>query len=742
MPLLGLAQLPINGRLNPLLKVSLNIFDSHTVYTMIEQEELRPLYNPWGPITTTIKSNRLVSHTYDSIIFYRWTSPDGVFERGRIMARLVAEMMEKNRRRVWLDQWEMRRDTTSDQVVRQISDIFLCIPKVIILAAPGDWDRFTNADDIHRWEWELSLQSDKKIWILRYGVPETTQAPSKEQLAADLRHHSTRLADLAMKGNIQVRVLTMDNLNSVLIEKLNPDGGLVLVPPACSTLPNKAQKRVIDRLHALNDSIVFAQVCDDGSPIDSLSQDLAYSASKKIDLGYDGVEINIGGPMLQKIIDETSDSSTAVAMILKVVDAVATLVPTDQVGIRLVPFSNVESQQQPLEFFCTLIESIASQLPTLCFVHVVAHARFDDFEYPRNASLDKFRGALASASNSIAFISADAYEPETASTIAARTQDLVAISLPAEVDLNLITTLRQGAPYEVAEATADRLKAIRSTFQTGKEYVLEWPSEQERKVFGAMNDLDRYLGELDPALSYEGTDKKVVWRKSCWFASEGISHPFLDTEKAIAAFDGDLHDGLAGLQALQDPSVRQSMVYLKNVLDSALVTTSAAVGIDKDMIQRCTVRYRIIKYTAHAGNPGGIGLHPDGNLLSALITNGDGLRVYDLDGTVRYPGYNGTIMMGGSTLYRWSQGHYPPTFHDVTTNKDQVKVSIVAFFNFPDLVTIPRALKSGSASDGGFFHDIRVIKEDDKLPHGQLSPLWDVIIDKHQLVLPPAVTAK
>ncbi|KAE8168059.1 hypothetical protein BDV40DRAFT_252317 [Aspergillus tamarii] len=523
-------------------------------------------------------------------------------------------------------------------------------------------------------------------------------------------------------------------------EKLNPDGGLVLLSPACSSLPNEIQKRVIDKLH-VDDSIVFAQVCDDGSSIDSLPQALAYSASEKIDLGYDGVEINIVGPMLQRVIDESDDSTTAVATILKLVSAVATLVPADKVGIRLAPFSIVESRQQPLEFFCTLIESITSQLPTLGFVHVVAHTRFDDFEYPRNASLDELRGALTSASNSISFISADAYEPETANTIATRTQDLVAISLPAEVDLNLITTLRQGVPYEVAEATADRLDAIRSTFQTGKEYVLEWPSEQERRVFHAMNDLDRYLGEFDPSLSYEGTDRKVVWRKSCWFASEGISRPFLDTEKAIAAFDGDLHDGLAGLRALHDPSVRQSMVYLKNVLDSALVTTSAAVGIDKDMIQRCTVRYRIIKYTAHAGNPGGIGLHPDGNLLSALITNGDGLRVYDLDGTVRYPGYNGTIMMGGSTLYRWSQGHYPPTFHDVVTNKDQVKVSIVAFFNFPDLVTIPRALKSGSAGDESFFHDIKLIKEDDKLPHGQLSPLWDTIIDKHQLVLPPAVTA-
>lgn len=128
---------------------------------MIEREALRPLHHPWEPSTTDIKSHPLVSHTYDSIIFYRWTSPDGVYERGRIMARLVAEMMEKNRRRVWLDQWEMNKNTTPDQVVRQISDIFLCVPKVIILAAPGDWDRFTNADDIHRWEWELSLQSGK-----------------------------------------------------------------------------------------------------------------------------------------------------------------------------------------------------------------------------------------------------------------------------------------------------------------------------------------------------------------------------------------------------------------------------------------------------------------------------------------------------------------------------------------------------------------------------------------------------
>ena len=60
----------------------------------------------------------------------------------------------------WINgKWDGTR--APDQVVRRISDIFLSVPKVIILAAPGDWNRFTNADDIHRWEWELSLQSGK-----------------------------------------------------------------------------------------------------------------------------------------------------------------------------------------------------------------------------------------------------------------------------------------------------------------------------------------------------------------------------------------------------------------------------------------------------------------------------------------------------------------------------------------------------------------------------------------------------
>ncbi|KAF5244026.1 hypothetical protein FANTH_7892 [Fusarium anthophilum] len=98
------------------------------------------------------------AYAYDYIIFYRWLSPD-LYERGRVMARLVAEMIEKKSRRIWLDQHQMTRSTEAGEVTQRISNTFLSVSQIIILAAPGDWDRFTNPDDIHRWEWEMSLRS-------------------------------------------------------------------------------------------------------------------------------------------------------------------------------------------------------------------------------------------------------------------------------------------------------------------------------------------------------------------------------------------------------------------------------------------------------------------------------------------------------------------------------------------------------------------------------------------------------
>ena len=430
---------------------------------------------------------------------------------------------------------------------------------------------------------------------------------------------------------------------------------------------------------------------------------------------------------------------------------VARAIPVGKLGLRICPFDIVEGHHftDPAASLHPLLEAVKAEFADLAFVRVSAHKRFDDFEFPSTQPVDAFRAGFDGSKT--LFISENAYDAETATSVASSTRDLIAVGLASDSNPDLIpSTRRPSTTYNLPASTQARLQTIRSVFEEGKEYVVPWASaDQQARIDRAMSDLGSYLSSLDPSLSYEGTDKKVVWRKSCWFASEGIARPFLDTEDEIARFDGDLADGLTGLQALRDQRVRDSMEFLKAVLDGALVTTARAVGVDPRLVQRCTARYRVIKYTPHEGAPGGIGLHPDGNLLSALITNGGGLRVYDLDGTVRSPGHDGAIMMGGSTLYRWSEGRYPPTFHDVDIRGEQVKVSIVCFFNFPDMETIPRDSASGwgrekekekeqGEEEAGFFHDIKRIKEDDKLPNGELSPLWDVIIDKHKLVLPPA----
>ncbi|KAF4977604.1 hypothetical protein FZEAL_5888 [Fusarium zealandicum] len=158
------------------------------------------------------------SPVYDYILFYRWLSPDGTYERGRVMARLVAEVIEKYSRRIWLDQHEMKRSISAGEVTRRIAETFLRVPKVIILAAPGDWQRFVEAQDIHRWEWEMSLESDKTIWLLQYGLSEGVRPFSKEQLASGLETYSPRLAKLARGRDIQIRLLSMENIDVVLKE--------------------------------------------------------------------------------------------------------------------------------------------------------------------------------------------------------------------------------------------------------------------------------------------------------------------------------------------------------------------------------------------------------------------------------------------------------------------------------------------------------------------------------------------
>ncbi|ESK91937.1 nadph dehydrogenase 2 [Moniliophthora roreri MCA 2997] len=526
--------------------------------------------------------------------------------------------------------------------------------------------------------------------------------------------------------------------------KCATEGGLVIVPSNGPHADVSTRKNIAEVIHESN-GVAFCLVDARDGPIESLVGGLIERVSEATSCGYDGVELDASqGSVLQNALLNCQSQEQAVNKLFDILKAVVTVIPEERLGIRFSPFAIVDGNRVAnfLQFYTAMVECIKRSHPAFAFVHFVGGTTFEDFEYPSNESLDLFRAALAfprpldaKNSSNTQFISSNAYTPETASIASTRTGELISFGLMSLSNPNVVLLLREGHPLQHLPRVSQRLSDIVAAFREGKEYVFDWDSPQHKRVMNAMKDLGEYLGHFEPALSYEGTDKKVVWRKSCWFASKGIAHPLLNSEYEIAKFDGDLKDGLSGLMTLRNARVRASLEYLKHVLDSTLVSCCRALGLGAEMIQRCTVRYRIIKYVAHAGKPGGIGLHPDGNFLSALITDGPGLGVYDFDGTYREPGFGGTILMGGSTLYRWSKGTYLPTFHDVSIGKEQRKTSIVAFFNFPDMVDIPRSVAPGE-EDNSFFHDIKRIKEDDKSPTGELAPLWDVIVDKHNLVLP------
>ncbi len=136
-------------------------------------------------------------------------------------------------------------------------------------------------------------------------------------------------------------------------------------------------------------------------------------------------------------------------------------------------------------------------------------------------------------------------------------------------------------------------------------------------------------------------------------------------------------------------------------------------------------RYRAIRYAPVEREVAGIGLHPDGNVLSALLTDRPGLVITDSDGVCR-PTTDGTVVMPGSILYRWSNGYFKPTFHTVEIRRgDPPKFTIVAFLNFPDHAHIPRSARLRQS--GSFVNEVQRHKEDDMNKAGDLASLWSAL---------------
>jgi len=236
----------------------------------------------------------------------------------------------------------------------------------------------------------------------------------------------------------------------------------------------------------------------------------------------------------------------------------------------------------------------------------------------------------------------------------------------------------------------------------------------------------KYLGMLPVEGSFAWTDEQPI-RRSVWVASTQNGEGFVTTEEELARTDGDMAAGQRGLEFLQQDEVVEPLTRLKWRADTALRISAMAIGIPESFLSQCGTRYRLIRYE---GERAGIGVHFDGNGLSAVLTDGPGLFEIGYDGTVRDVDPNAISVMPGSSVHRSSIGGerpFLPTFHAVHLGRSDVKTSIAAFWNLPDKTQIPATLLGSK-----FDHDINAMKNDDG-PNGSLRYLWEQVATAHNV---------
>jgi len=273
----------------------------------------------------------------------------------------------------------------------------------------------------------------------------------------------------------------------------------------------------------------------------------------------------------------------------------------------------------------------------------------------------------------------------------------------------------------------DSAVSIEAAFRAGHALLIPWSDPTRERIAAAMAEIAGYLARFPATPSFGGINQLDADRQTLWVASTGLGKPFHLQRDDLLRFDGDAEGGERGLAALErETSVRAALADLKRVLDDALAIAVTAIGLDEDLppelIAQLTVRYRAIRYAPIDREVAGIGLHPDGNVLSALLTDSSGLVVRERSGVCRPP-IDGTVLMPGSILYRWSNGYFQPTFHSVEIHRgDSTKFTIVAFLNFPDQTLIPRSARRRQA--GFFRNEVQRHKEDDMNRAGDLALLW------------------
>jgi hypothetical protein len=282
---------------------------------------------------------------------------------------------------------------------------------------------------------------------------------------------------------------------------------------------------------------------------------------------------------------------------------------------------------------------------------------------------------------------------------------------------------------DLIQHASDLADSLGQIFRTGSAAIFPW-HRPAVEIFHALAAIERYLSTLPIETSFHGTDGLMADRQSLWVASTGLGKHLHTELSNIARLDGDAEGGKRGIEVLRcHPPVTQAISVLKGEIDRALQAAVQGLHLSEDLPAAClnalTVRYRAIRYAPAHRDVAGIGMHPDGNVISALVTNQPGLTVLGGPGWIARPMPTaGVIVMPGSILTRWSDGTFQPTVHAVEIRRsDPIKCSMVGFLNFADGSEVPRSLRLTGRKEP-FRNEISQFKSDDMRPDGGLADFY------------------
>ena len=271
--------------------------------------------------------------------------------------------------------------------------------------------------------------------------------------------------------------------------------------------------------------------------------------------------------------------------------------------------------------------------------------------------------------------------------------------------------------------------SVERAFRVGSAILFPW-NDTAAEISSAIRTVGRYLSTLPIETSFHGTDDLEADRQSLWVASTGLGQRLHTEPGNIVQLDGDAAGGVRGLEMLAgNLGATEALSVLKREIDRALLATVDALHFPEDLPAACldevTVRYRAIRYAPVRREVAGIGMHPDGNVISALVTDQPGLLVLGGLGWIARPApAAGTIVMPGSILTRWSDGALPPTVHAVEIRRgDPTKCTVVGFLNFADGSDVPRSRRLTGRKQP-FRNQVSRFKSDDMRPDGGLADFY------------------